>query len=114
MTKVPRSDYSESMVETVSYRHAACPTCGATTEEEAGVQCRPTQLPCGEWTCGVTDDPGLLGSHAFVLDAKGRVCTGTNKSRKKEARDFDEWVRAEHPEWFVNVLEDADEQEQCR
>lgn len=41
-----------------------CPWCGATTQDEASEKCRPTQMPCGDYTCGTPeegpDTDGLL------------------------------------------------------
>jgi hypothetical protein len=39
---------------------APCPWCGATTEEEAGEKCRPTQGMDGDYTCGTPEEAPVL------------------------------------------------------
>lgn len=59
---------AEALIKTTpEYVPGPCPWCGAKTVDEAGEKCRPTQMPCGDYTCGTPEDgpetDGLL--HQF-------------------------------------------------
>lgn len=44
------------LAKTPEYIAAPCPWCKATTIEEASVKCRPSQMPCGDYTCGTPEE----------------------------------------------------------
>lgn len=56
-----REEAVRRIKETPRFIAAPCPRCGATTVAEAEKMCRPTQSPCGEYSCGTPDDAPETG-----------------------------------------------------